>query len=133
MGDAVTAWLETVSFPFDLPRSRSKRILLAVRTVAVVALIVAAVATPGFLTRISLFSLLTTMAFIGCVAIGMTFITLSGNAMSFALGATLSATAPRRASSAACACSTIWWRRGSAATRAPVFCAAARCARLRAS
>ena len=58
-----------------------------------VALIVAAVMTPGFLTRISLFSLLTTMAFIGCVAIGMTFITLSGNAMSFALGATLSATA----------------------------------------
>ena len=37
-------------------------------------------------------SLLTTMSFIGCVAIGMTFITLSGNIMSFALGATLGVT-----------------------------------------
>ena len=37
-------------------------------------------------------SLMTTMSFIGCVAIGMTFITLSGNIMSFALGATLGAT-----------------------------------------
>jgi ribose/xylose/arabinose/galactoside ABC-type transport system permease subunit len=35
---------------------------------------------------------MTTMSFIGCVAIGMTFITLSGNIMSFALGATLGAT-----------------------------------------
>lgn len=89
----MTAWLENAGFSFELPHTRSKRILLAVRTIAVVALIAAAVLTPGFLTRISLFSLLTTMAFIGCVAIGMTFITLSGNAMSFALGATLSATA----------------------------------------
>ena len=38
-------------------------------------------------------SLLTTISFIGCVAVGMTFITLSGNIMSFALGATLGATA----------------------------------------
>ena len=36
--------------------------------------------------------MLTTMSFIGCVAVGMTFITLSGNLMSFALGATLSVT-----------------------------------------
>ena len=46
--------------------------------------------TPGFFTTVSLFSLLNTMSFIGCVAVGMTFITLSGNIMSFALGATLS-------------------------------------------
>ena len=52
------------------------------------ALVAAAIATPGFLTATSLFSLLTTMSFIGCVAVGMTFITLSGNVMSFCLGAT---------------------------------------------
>ncbi len=56
------------------------------------ALIVAALATPGFLTATSILSLLTTIPFIGCVAVGMTFITLSGNVMSFCLGATLSAT-----------------------------------------
>jgi ribose/xylose/arabinose/galactoside ABC-type transport system permease subunit len=39
---------------------------------------------------VSLFSLLNTTSFIGCVAVGMTFITLSGNIMSFALGVTLS-------------------------------------------
>lgn len=89
----MTVWLDNVGLRFDLPQTWSKRVLLAVRTVAVIALIAAAILTPGFLTRISLFSLFTTMAFIGCVAIGMTFITLSGNAMSFALGATLSATA----------------------------------------
>ena len=55
-------------------------------------LVAAAVATPGFLTATSLFSLATTMSFIGCVAVGMTFITLSGNVMSFCLGATLSVT-----------------------------------------
>src|SRR5215470_9822871 len=75
-----------------LPRSRRKRMLAAARVAAVLGLVVAAVATPGFLTATSLFSLLTTMAFIGCVAVGMTFITLSGNVMSFCLGATLSAT-----------------------------------------
>ena len=49
-----------------------------------------AFATPGFFTTVSLFSLLNTTSFIGCVAVGMTFITLSGNIMSFALGVTLS-------------------------------------------
>jgi len=63
-----------------------------VRVAFAVLLVVAAVFTPGFLSGISLFSLLTTTAFIGCVATGMTFITLSGNIMSFSLSATLSAT-----------------------------------------
>jgi ribose/xylose/arabinose/galactoside ABC-type transport system permease subunit len=75
-----------------LPQSRRKRMLVAVRAAAVVALVAAAWATPGFLTATSLFSLATTMSFIGCVAVGMTFITLSGNVMSFCLGATLSVT-----------------------------------------
>ena len=49
-----------------------------------------AVTTPGFFTAVSLFSLFNTTSFIGCVAVGMTFITLSGNIMSFSLGVTLS-------------------------------------------
>lgn len=48
-----------------------------------------AVTTPGLLSATSMRSLLTTMSFVGCVAIGMTFITLSGNIMSFSLGASL--------------------------------------------
>ncbi|MCX7314011.1 MAG: ABC transporter permease [Alphaproteobacteria bacterium] len=66
--------------------------LLGIRAAALVALIACALATPGFLTTVSMISLLTTMSFIGCVAVGMTFITLSGNIMSFALGATLGVT-----------------------------------------
>jgi ribose/xylose/arabinose/galactoside ABC-type transport system permease subunit len=73
-----------------LPRSRRGRVLVAIRLAAVVALVAGAATTPGFFTSVSLFSLLNTTAFIGCVAIGMTFITLSGNIMSFALSVTLS-------------------------------------------
>jgi ribose/xylose/arabinose/galactoside ABC-type transport system permease subunit len=75
-----------------LPPSRRQRALLAIRLIAFVALVAFALSTPGFLSTVSLVSLMTTMSFIGCVAIGMTFITLSGNIMSFALGATLGAT-----------------------------------------
>ena len=84
--------LSEVAERFQLPASRRKRTLVAIRIAAVLALVVAAIGTPGFLTATSLFSLLTTMSFIGCVAVGMTFITLSGNVMSFCLGATLSVT-----------------------------------------
>jgi ribose/xylose/arabinose/galactoside ABC-type transport system permease subunit len=73
-----------------LPHSTHGRVLVAIRVIAVLELIVAALVTPGFFTTVSLFSLLNTTSFIGCVAIGMTFITLSGNIMSFALGVTLS-------------------------------------------
>ncbi len=62
-----------------------------VRIVAVLALVGWAVATPGFFSKTSILALLTTVSFIGCVAVGMTFITLSGNIMSFSLGVTLSA------------------------------------------
>jgi ribose/xylose/arabinose/galactoside ABC-type transport system permease subunit len=72
------------------PHSTRGRVLVAIRLVAVLALITVAVTTPGFCTAVSLFSLLNTTSFIGCVAVGMTFITLSGNLMSFALGLTLS-------------------------------------------
>ena len=73
-----------------LPHSTRGRVLVAIRFAAILALVVAAVATPGFFTTVSLFSVLNTTSFIGCVAVGMTFITLSGNIMSFALGVTLS-------------------------------------------
>lgn len=62
------------------------------QTGAALFLVGAALLTPGFFTATSLFALATTMSFSGLVAVGMTFITLSGNIMSFALGATLAAT-----------------------------------------
>jgi ribose/xylose/arabinose/galactoside ABC-type transport system permease subunit len=64
-----------------------------VRGGALAALIALAVTTPGFISYPSLVSLLTTVSFIGCVAVGMTLITISGNNMSFSLGATLGASA----------------------------------------
>lgn len=62
-------------------------------TAAMGVLLLLAVVTPGFTTTPSLFSLINTGALIGCVAVGMTFITLSGNIMSFSLGATVGASA----------------------------------------
>jgi ribose/xylose/arabinose/galactoside ABC-type transport system permease subunit len=71
-------------------RARRKA-LAALRIGALMALTVGALATPGFASTLSVFSLLTTMSFIGCVAVGMSFITITGNIMSLCLGATLSA------------------------------------------
>ena len=68
------------------------RAVAGLRVLAVLALAVWALTTPGFLTRLSLFSTLTALSFVGCVAVGMTFITLTGNIMSLALGTTVSAT-----------------------------------------
>jgi ribose/xylose/arabinose/galactoside ABC-type transport system permease subunit len=82
------AWQEAWHLP--LPNSRRGRVLVTIRVGALLALVVVAATTPGFFTAVSLFSLLNTTSFIGCVAIGMTFITLSGNIMSFALSVTLS-------------------------------------------
>jgi ribose/xylose/arabinose/galactoside ABC-type transport system permease subunit len=81
---------QALSWRAALPHSTHGRVLVAIRVIAVIALIAAAVATPGFFTMVSLFSLLNTTSFIGCVAVGMTFITLSGNIMAFSLGVTLS-------------------------------------------
>src|SRR5580704_13152710 len=68
-------------------------IALAVRLAAAAAIAIFALSTPGFLTPLSINSLLTAISFVGCVAVGMTFITLTGNIMSLALGATVSASA----------------------------------------
>ena len=64
-----------------------------VRAIVLVILAAVALTTPGFLSQPSILSLLTTVSFIGCVAVGMTLITISGNIMSFALGALVGATA----------------------------------------
>ena len=56
-------------------------------------LAVVALTSPGFTAAPSVLALLTTISFIGCVALGMTLITISGNIMSFCLGATAAATA----------------------------------------
>jgi ribose/xylose/arabinose/galactoside ABC-type transport system permease subunit len=64
-----------------------------VRAVVLVVLAAVALTTPGFLSQPSILSLLTTVSFIGCVAVAMTLITISGNIMSFALGALVGATA----------------------------------------
>jgi ribose/xylose/arabinose/galactoside ABC-type transport system permease subunit len=60
---------------------------------AAAALILLAFTTPGFLSRPSLIALVNGASLVGCVAIGMSFITISGNLMSFSLGATASASA----------------------------------------
>lgn len=72
---------------------RVRHVALAVRLVAAAAMAAYALATPGFLTPLSVNALLTAISFVGCVAVGMTFITLTGNIMSLALGATTSACA----------------------------------------
>jgi ribose/xylose/arabinose/galactoside ABC-type transport system permease subunit len=71
--------------------------LIAAKTsiagVGLVALAVLAFLTPGFTSSPSINALINTASFIGCVAVGMTFITLSGNIMSFSLGAAAGLTA----------------------------------------
>jgi ribose/xylose/arabinose/galactoside ABC-type transport system permease subunit len=69
-----------------------RRPVALARIAGLVLLAAAAFSTPGFLSKLSLLSLLTTVSFIGCVAIGMTLITLSGNIMSLCLGVTAAAT-----------------------------------------
>jgi ribose/xylose/arabinose/galactoside ABC-type transport system permease subunit len=50
-------------------------------------IVILALLTPGFTSSASVNALINTASFIGCIAVGMTFITLSGNIMSFSLGA----------------------------------------------
>jgi ribose/xylose/arabinose/galactoside ABC-type transport system permease subunit len=78
---------------FLLGGIRARQIVLAVRILAGGALAIFALSTPGFTSPLSINSLLNAISFIGCVAVGMTFITITGNIMSLALGATVSASA----------------------------------------
>src|SRR6202012_2280334 len=60
-----------------------------VRIATVFFFIVLVATTPGIFTPRSLITLLNSAALVGCFAIGMTFITVSGNILSFALGASV--------------------------------------------
>lgn len=70
-----------------------RRAVMAIRLLAFAALAIWSIATPGFVSPLSLSALMTAISFIGCVAVGMTFITLTGNIMSLSLGVTVSAAA----------------------------------------
>jgi ribose/xylose/arabinose/galactoside ABC-type transport system permease subunit len=72
--------------------SRGRLIIVGLRLIFLVALLGTALASPGFLSTPNLMALMTTASFVGCVAVGMTLITVSGNIISFSLGATVSAT-----------------------------------------
>jgi ribose/xylose/arabinose/galactoside ABC-type transport system permease subunit len=74
-------------------RRSGTRLTTIVQVTGLLALVAVALQTPGFLTVPSFVSLATSVSLIGCVAIGMTFITLSGNIMSYSLGATTAAAA----------------------------------------
>ena len=78
---------------FRLGDMHARQLVLLVRIVAGGAIAFFALSTPGFTSPLSINSLLNAISFIGCVAVGMTFITITGNIMSLALGATVSASA----------------------------------------
>ena len=78
---------------FRLGGMRARQWVLVIRIAAGSAITLFALNTPGFTSPISINSLLNAISFIGCVAVGMTFITITGNIMSLALGATVSASA----------------------------------------
>src|SRR5262249_56732459 len=78
---------------FRFGGARARHLVLAVRIIAGAALAIFALSTPGFTSPLSINALLNAIAFIGCVAVGMTFITITGNIMSLCLGATVSASA----------------------------------------
>jgi ribose/xylose/arabinose/galactoside ABC-type transport system permease subunit len=71
----------------------ARHMVLTIRIVAGGAIAIFALSTPGFTSPLSINALLNAISFIGCVAVGMTFITLTGNIMSLCLGATVSASA----------------------------------------
>ena len=73
--------------------ARARHVVLAIRVIAGSGIAIFALSTPGFTSPLSINSLLNAISFIGCVAVGMTFITITGNIMSLALGATVSASA----------------------------------------
>jgi ribose/xylose/arabinose/galactoside ABC-type transport system permease subunit len=78
---------------FRLTGNARRRIVASIRLAGLLALVAWALSTPGFTTPLSVTSLVTTVSLIGCVAVGMTFITLTGNIMSLCLGVTVSCAA----------------------------------------
>ena len=86
---ASQSWLQIRAHFGGLARTR----MATTRAIVLVALLIWAALTPSFLSAPSLTALLTTASVIGCLSAGMTFITISGNVMSFALGATAASSA----------------------------------------
>jgi ribose/xylose/arabinose/galactoside ABC-type transport system permease subunit len=86
---ASQSWLQIRAHFAGLARTR----MATTRAIVLGALLVWAALTPSFLSAPSLTALLTTASVIGCLSAGMTFITISGNVMSFALGATAASSA----------------------------------------
>ncbi|MDR3471303.1 MAG: ABC transporter permease [Devosia sp.] len=71
-------------------RSRGLPIGTLVRIAALALLVVLALTTPGFLSRVSLIALANAMSLVGCVALAMAYLTIGGNVMSLSLAATAS-------------------------------------------
>lgn len=67
--------------------------LLIARLAFLVVLTLSVLLSPGFFLQANISSLLTSVSFIGCVSVGMTLITISGNLLSFSLGVTTAAAA----------------------------------------
>src|SRR4051812_49375028 len=78
---------------FGFGGTRARHLVVAIRIIAGGAIAIFALSTPGFTSPLSINALLNAISFIGCVAVGMTFITITGNIMSLCLGATVSASA----------------------------------------
>jgi len=70
-----------------------ERVVWSVKAAVLAVIVGSAILTPGFVTPASAIATLDHAALIGLVALGMTFITISGNQLSLSLGATLSAAA----------------------------------------
>lgn len=94
-GPMASSMRATLSNPktFRVSKADPGRTKVALRSLVAGILVLSALATPGFLSGQSLQSLLTTVSFIGCVAVGMTLVTISGNILSLSLGATVGASA----------------------------------------
>jgi ribose/xylose/arabinose/galactoside ABC-type transport system permease subunit len=71
----------------------SRNPMSTMRAVVLIALLITAVVTPSFLSAPSMKALMTAASVIGCLAAGMTFISISGNVMSFAFGGTAATSA----------------------------------------
>lgn len=68
---------------------RRRHLINAVRTLLLVLLALAMLTTPGFFSTPSVIATLDYTSLIGLVALGMAFVTISGNIMSLALSATM--------------------------------------------
>src|SRR3989304_1702057 len=71
------------------PVMKPRHVINAVRALLLVLLAIAMLTTPGFFSTPSIIATLDYTSLIGLVALGMAFVTISGNIMSLALSATM--------------------------------------------